>query len=180
MTFHAPIERQFQPIMRRDFRMWTDASGLKGLGGYFQEDERAGIHDIQPRAAFMLVLPRHIKRKQEHINSKEMRAVEQGLLRWGGLWKGSRPTLYIDNQAVVHGIKNQTVQGGAVGVLHGCLLLASMYDLELNPCWIPTGNNTLADALSRFDRRTVANIAPQLLSLFVHQKAGYLTFEVQA
>ena len=152
--------------------MWTDASGLNGLGGYFPEDERAGIHDIQPRAAFMLALPRHIKRKQEHINSKEMRAVEQGLLSWRGSWKGSRATLYIDNQAVVHGIKNQTISGGTMDVLHRCLLLASMYDLELNPCWIPTGNNTSADTHSRFDRRTAANIAPQLLSLFAHQKAG--------
>ena len=83
LSFHATIERQFQPTMRRDFRMWTYASGLECLGGDFQEDERGGIHDIQPRAAFMLALPRHIEHKQEHINSKEMREVEQGLLRCG-------------------------------------------------------------------------------------------------
>ena len=126
----------------------------------------------------MLAIPRHMQRQQEHINTKEMRAVEQGLLRWGHLWRGSRLTLYIDNQAVVYAIANQTIRGRTMDVLRRCLLLASKHDIELSPSWIPTTHNELADALSRFDKNTIANIAPQLLPLFDRQNPGFLTFAV--
>ena len=151
----SAIERLFMPVVRRGITMWTDASGLKGLGGYYRDQEEAqtGRRGIPPSRAFMLALPRHIQRKHEHINSKEMRAVKQGLLRWGARWKGSRVTLNIDNKAVVHGIENRTIRGGTMAVLRRCLLLASVNDLELNPRWIPTENNELADvfcAISEF------------------------------
>ena len=47
-------------------------------------------------------------------------------------------------------------------VLRQCLLLAAKYDLDLQPEWIPTTNNSLADALSRFDYSRVTDLAPQL------------------
>ena len=175
----TPIERRFMAARRCQFAMWTDASGLKGLGGYYREEASTSTRDILPKAAFMLALARHIQRHHEHINTKEIRAVEQGLLRWGSQWKGGRVALYIDNRAVVHGIENQTIRGKTMDVLHRCLLLASKNDLELSPHWIPTGDNILADALSRFDRGRIANIAPQLLTLFGPQKPGFLMLEAQ-
>ena len=125
------------------------------------------------------MLPRPIQLRQEHINTKEMRAVEQGLLRWGRIWKGARVISHIDNQAVVHGIANHTIRGNTMDVLRRCLLLASKHDIEFLPCWIPTEENILADALSRFDREAVANLAPQLFPLFDHQLHGFLTSETQ-
>lgn len=172
------IERRFLPVARQQYVMWTDASGLKGLGGYYQALGCDHQKDIQPAEAFMLALPRHIEHRNEHINTKEMRAVEQGLLRWARLWKGSQVTLHIDNQAVVFGIRNHTMRGSTMDVLRRCLLLASRHDLELIPHWKPTGNNRLADALSRFDRDTITNLAPQLLPLFDHQNPGFLTCAV--
>ena len=47
-------------------------------------------------------------------------------------------------------------------VLRRCLLLAAEHDLEIEPKWIPTGENILAHALSRFNYDKITNIAPQL------------------
>ena len=47
-------------------------------------------------------------------------------------------------------------------VLRRCLLLAASLDLEIESQWIPTHENELADALSRFDFEKITNIAPQL------------------
>ena len=168
------IERRFLPVARQQFVMWTNTSGLKGLGGYYQALGCDRQRDIQPAEAFMPALRRHIEHRNKHINTKEMRAVEQVLLPWARLWKGSRVTLHIDNQAVVFGIRKHTMCGSTMNVLRRCLLLASRHDLELNPDWIPTGNNRPADALSRFDRDTITNLAPQLLPLFDPQNPGFL------
>ena len=177
------IERSFQLGARRTFHLWTDAAGVKGLGGYYypagpnRPDTYLG--EVSPAEAFMLVLPRPIQLRQEHINTKEMRAVEQGLLRWGRIWKGARVISHIDNQAVVHGIANLTIRGNTMDILRRCLLLASKHDIKLHPCWIPTEENILADALSHFDREGVANLAPQLSPLFDHRLHGFLTSETQ-
>ena len=145
------IERRFMPVDQRIIAMWTDASGLNGLGGYFIAEQSRSTKDIRPTEAFMLAVPRQIQRMQEHINTKEMRAVEQGLLRWAPPWRGSTVSLYIDNQAVIHGIKNQSMRGRTMGALRRCLLRVSRNDLELNPCWIPTQDNLSTDTFSRFN-----------------------------
>ena len=108
-----------------------------------------------------------------------MRAIEQGLLRWGRIWKGARVISHIDNQAVVPGIANLTIRGNTMDVLRRCLLLASKHNIEPHPCWIPTEENILTDALSRFDRKAVANLTPQLSPLIDHRLHGFLTSETQ-
>ena len=105
--------------------------------------------------------------------------MEQGLLRWGRIWKGAKVSMYIDNQAVVHGIANQSMRGKTMETLRRCLLMASRWDIELSPSWIPTKDNALADALSRFDWQRIADIAPQLQDLSSHQKHGFLMLEPQ-
>ena len=66
-----------------------------------------------------------------------------------------------------------------MGVLRHCLLLASKWDIELRPTWIPTKENILADALSRFNQEKIADIAPQLLHLCNRRKHGFLMSEAQ-
>ena len=185
MTSPAAIEQSFQQGERRTFLLWTDAAGLKGLGGYYQlaspdkADPTSHLRNICPAEAFMLVLPRPIQLRQEHINTKEMRAAEQGLLHWGRVWKGARVISHIDNQAVVHGIANHTIRGTTMDVLHRCLLLTSKHDIDFHPRWIPTEKNKLADAFSRFDRTMVTNLAPQLSSPFDHQLHGFQMSEIR-
>ena len=42
------------------------------------------------------------------------------------------------------------------------LWLAAHYDIEIAPCWIPSGENCSADALSRFETDRLKTLAPQL------------------
>jgi hypothetical protein len=46
--------------------------------------------------------------------------------------------------------------------LRRTLVLGAHVDLKLEPCWIASETNRMADALSRFDNEKVAKIAPQL------------------
>lgn len=164
-------------IKRRDretISLWLDAAGRKGLGAFYiagcqftrdreTQDTRQTIHPTPlPGAAFSIPLPRYLRRMNEHINTKEMRAVEQALLYWGNQWRGKKVIMHIDNRAVVHGLENQTIWGSSMDVLRRCLLLATDHDLEIEARWIPTNANTLADALSRFDYEKITNLAPQL------------------
>ena len=163
--------------------MWMHAAGLKSLGGYYHPagPNRPDTYlcEVSPAKTFMLVPPRPIQLRQEHINTKEMWAVEQGLLRWGRIWKGAWVITHINNQAVVHGIANQTIRGNTMDVLHRCLLLASKNDIEFHPCRIPTEENILAEALSPFNREAVANLAQQRSPLFAQRLQGILTSETQ-
>ena len=71
--------------------------------------------------------------------------------------------MHIDNQALVHGLENQTICGSSMDVLRRCLLLPTDHDLEIEARWIPTNANTLTDALSRFYYEKITNLAPQLI-----------------
>ena len=109
-----------------------------------------------------------------------MRAVEQALLYWGRQWKGSKVILHVDNRAVAHGLENQTIRGAPMDVLRRCLLLAAEYDLDLEARWIPTRENALADALSRFDYDRIAKIASQLIYPTCNfRSCGFLTYNSQ-
>ena len=132
----------------------------KGLGAFYTS--RIG-QQPKPDTAFSISLPSYIARAREHINTKEMRAVEQALLYWGRWWRGSKVILHVDNRAVAHSLKNQTLRGAPMDVLRRCLLLAAEYDLDLEARWIPTRVKAIADALSRFDYDRIANVASQLI-----------------
>lgn len=183
-------ERSIQKAERETIYLWTDAAGSKGLGAFYTYSQlakpgekssgaapagRTRPHPL-PGMAFSINLPRHLRRTREHINTKEMRAVEQALLYWGQAWRRKRIVMHIDNRAVAYAIENRTIRGESMNVLRRCLLLASEYDLEIDSKWIPTNDNTLADALSRFDFDRVANIAPQLIyPTFSLRDHGFLT-----
>ena len=154
--------------------MWSDAAGTKGLGAFYT----SGIgQQPEPDAAFSISLPSYIARAREHINTKEMRAVEQALLYWGSQWRGPKVIMHVDNRAVAHCLKNQTIRGAPMDVLGRCLLLAAEYDLDLEARWIPTRENALADALSRFDYDTIANLASQLIYPTCNLRSrGFLTY----
>lgn len=156
--------------------MWTDAVSTKGLGGYYIRRREsvsgqgrskgnsltADYIQPEPRAAFTIDLPLHIARQGEHINTKELRAVEQALLLWGKECRGCQVVMNINNGAAVYALENRTIRGAFMNVLPRCLLVAAECDLEMVVIWIPTKEDPLADALSRFNYVKITNIAPQL------------------
>ena len=70
-------ERSIMSRERNEVATWSDAASTKGLGGYFL---LKGESSPKQSAAFAIQLPRHLARSREHINTQEMRAVEQVLL----------------------------------------------------------------------------------------------------
>ena len=185
-------ERYIARQEREIVMLWSDAAGTKGLGAFFIDKRQracrlsSSAHNQDattqpyPEAAFSIALPKYIMRKREHINTKEMRAVEQSLLYWGKHWRGTKVIMNIDNRAVVHGLENRTIRGATMNVLRRCLLLATNHDLEIEARWIPTNENGLADALSRFAYDKIADLAPQLLyPISSLQDLGFLTSSKQ-
>ena len=120
-------ERSIQKSPREIISMWSDAAGTKGLGAFYFDTNP----QPKPGCAFSIALPSNLVNSKEHINTKEMRAVEQALLHWGPIWRGKRVMVHIDNRAVFHALDNQTIRGTSMDVLRRCLLLAAEYDLEI-------------------------------------------------
>ena len=188
-------ERSIQKQTRSTISMWSDAAGTKGLGAFYIDNNFNLTHPYNDKpypqsssihtgpslgSAFSITLPTSVTHAREHINTKEMRAVEQALLHWGHKWKGKRVIVPVENRAVFHALENRTIRGNSIEVLRRCLLLATEYDLEIEARWISTKENALGDALSRFDYDPITNLAPQLIfptcSLRNH---GFLTYNTQ-
>jgi hypothetical protein len=134
---------------RRHTTIATDASGKKGIGGVW----------FATMEMFSTRMPR--RHRTKHINYKEMHAVLYAFAKWGDHWKGQLVEARCDNEAVVTGINKKTIRGAAIGPLQHLLLLAAVLDVEIRATWIPTKENALADALSRFDLIRVARLTGQ-------------------
>jgi len=168
-------ERSIQQERRDIVALWSDASGTKGLGAFYTRPKRAArgvksspnsnpeTHVTVPSHTFSISLPRYLNKHNEHINTKEMRAVEQGLLHRGKEWHGHKVIMHIDNRAVAYAISNRTIGGATMRVLRRCLLITVECDLEIEYQWISTKQNTLADALARFDFDQITNLVPELI-----------------
>ena len=135
--------------------IWTDASGKFGLGGYMLEQPGMAVHNVFSTR----VATRHIRKD---IQFKEMQAVNYALQLWLNQLRGTEVVLYCDNEACVHGLAKLSIRGLAMGPLRQIATTIAEYDIRLVPIWIPTHANQLADDLSRFRYRKIANMYPQL------------------
>ena len=73
-------ERSISNAKHERIREWSDAASTKGLRAFYLRENQ--LH-LQPDTAFSIPLPQSLSKGQEHINTQEMRAVEQVLLHWG-------------------------------------------------------------------------------------------------
>jgi len=157
---------------------WSDAARTEGLGTFFIESTQI---TPWPELAFSITFPNYIVNAKKHINTLKMHVVEQVLLYWGRRWKGKLLVIHVDNQAVAHGLANQTIRGAPMRILRRYLLLATDYDVDLEARWVSTTENTLADALLRTDYLRIANIVPQLIFPGCNLlRRGLLTYKSQA
>ena len=139
--------------------LFTDASSLFGIGGYYLCEGQA-MADIPLRNCFW-----ERPRESRHINTMELFAVLRALRRWSSEWTGCQVVVHIDNEAAFHAIRSGSIRGGAMDTLRALLLVAAGDDLRLTACWLPSAENGLADAFSRFQFSRVADILPQLSPL---------------
>lgn len=150
--------------------LYTDASGA-GLGGFYHTGD-SGRHgdghlaeydDIAQSNSFssQLRLEQAQPEAKFDINIHELDAILFGLQKWAPRWQSYCLTVYTDNTTAKTGLWRQTLHSGAANdTLREILLLAAQYDIKLDPHWIPGKTNCLADALSRWDMTTIANLCP--------------------
>ena len=98
--------------------------------------------------------------EKTHINVLELRAIYYAFQRWATTWRHHRLVIFTDNTTAYHGIRNGSTKGPSNAPLRDILLLAAAMDITLHSSWIPTKANTLADALSRFEYKLIADICP--------------------
>ena len=94
------------------------------------------------------------------INIYEMRAVLAAFYKWQHLWTKGRIIVYTDNTIVYTGLQKQTLNSPANIDLRSILCEAANWDIIVESRWILGKANTLANALSRFDSSTIADICP--------------------
>ena len=136
---------------RDSVHLHTDASGVKGIGGWWSSH------------AFSARIPR-VHRKR-HIDWKEAYAVLFAFAEWSQLWKGCRVYIHCDNSAIVSGINSKTIRGPAIDLLKSLFLLTTLDDIEIVALWLSSQDNWIADALSRFNFDLITNLFPQFLDV---------------
>ena len=74
-----PPERSIAKKTREIVLGWSAAASTKGLGGYYLSGSQTSP---LPESAFSITLSAYHTKTKEHINTEEMRAVEQVLCTW--------------------------------------------------------------------------------------------------
>ena len=131
-------------LSRPTFEVFTDASGLKGIGGIY--DNRIFASRVPSR------------HRPKHINWKEMYAVLHAFILWHKEWAHGSLTIISDNTAVVDGLTNKSIRGPALQPLRTILLTAAVFDIEIKTRWIASEENVIADAASRHDFKKLTNL----------------------
>jgi hypothetical protein len=132
--------------VRSEITIATDASGKKGIGGIW----------FATGSMFSTRIPK--RHRSKHIDYKEMHAVLYAFAEWSENWSGQAVNVLCDNDAVVVAINKKTIRGAAIQPLQSLLLLAAIQDIAVRATWISTKANAIADALSRFDKKRLANL----------------------
>jgi len=130
------------------------------IGGYFLRPGQTLSSIHIPAQLFSTTVPRGHKAK--HINFKEMYAVLHALCTWTTESRAGRIKLHCDNEAVVAALAKASIKGQAIRPLRQIAMHIALHRIELHCIWIPTKENALADALSRWDTEKIANLCPNL------------------
>jgi hypothetical protein len=94
------------------------------------------------------------------INIFEVRAVRRSVELWGHLFSHQRLLVFTENMATYNGITKGTLNSSANDDLRSLLCTAPELDILIQPQWIAGKTNELADAISRFDLKSIANWCP--------------------
>jgi RNase H-like domain found in reverse transcriptase len=132
----------------------TDASGKKGIGGAWFNNDKIEIFSTR-------VKRRH---RPKHINWKEVFAIVYAFACWSEYWANKQVFVFCDNEAAVEGVNKRSIRGAAINPLQSLFLLAAKQNIDVVAIWVPSKDNALADALSRFDLDTVTNLVGQHVS----------------
>lgn len=154
--------RYIDTTRRPTITLYSDASSI-GLGGFWFVGEGSwSTPRVSQANAFFARLPP----ATSHINVLEICALQLAFATWHKIWAGHRLIVFTDSTTAWNGLTNQSLRGPPNLPLREVLLFAAAVNISLQPQWIPTQENKLADALSRLDDISVANLCPHWQSHF--------------
>ena len=78
------------------------------------------------------------------------------------MWREGLVRIACDNSSVVDALNKHSIKGLAIVSLQRIFLIASIYDIQIFPFWIPSKENMVADAASRYDYTKLANLGLQV------------------
>src|SRR5579859_1938078 len=148
-------------LSRINYDAATDASGVKGIGGVFNG------------YIFSERIPsRH---REKHINWKEMFAILHAFILWHKRWAGGRLRLACDNTAVVDAVSKRSIKGETINPLQIILLIAAVFDIDIQIFWVPSEENIVADAASRHDFKKLTDLGFQVSGLRQNRAASKIS-----
>ena len=93
-----------------------------------------------------------------------MFAILHAFLLWHNLWANRRVHIASNSSVIVDAINKHSIKGPAIRPLQSILLIAAVFDIDLMAFWIPSEENIVADAVSRFDFKKLAELGFQMSS----------------
>ncbi|KAJ5778452.1 hypothetical protein N7520_001698 [Penicillium odoratum] len=157
------------PCRRTITHLYTDASSI-GQGLFFFSSKStldcwlAHCHQLHQSNAATLALAQDA---HAHINTQEVDAILQGFLLFSHHWLHHTLVIHTDSSTAHMGLKKGFLHGPPNAPLKSLLILAAARDIHIVPHWLPSRENTLADALSRNNLEDIANICPHWQDLSV-------------
>lgn len=157
------------PCRRHITHLYTDAS-TTGQGLFFFSSKStsdcwlAHCHQLHASNAATLALAQDA---HAHINTNEVDAILQGFLLFSHHWLHHTLVVHTDSSTAHTGLSKGFLHGPPNAPLKSLLILAAARDIQIVPHWLPSGENTLADALSRNNLQQIANICPHWQDLSV-------------
>ena len=138
------------PVWSRspDLELFTDASGGLGFGIYFQGRWLNGSwpSDLSDRS----------------IQWKELYPIALSCLLWGPLWKGKKLLFHCDNQSVVDiWAKGSSRDPLLMHLVRSIFFCAASHQFSVLVSHIRGTDNSIADALSRFQMLRFRQLVPQ-------------------
>ena len=127
--------------IRREVRLYTDASGI-GVGGYFFEyigqSLEEAITRLTPREVF--ATPTYNQYQMQdgelNINVYEVHAVLVAFEAWAEQWQHAKVVVFTDNTTAQAGLKKDTLRGIANVPLRRIKQLAAAFDIQIVAYWL--------------------------------------------
>jgi len=135
-----------------DMCLFTDAAGSTGFGGFYENQWFQGIWPKELR----------IETNPEiSIAFQELYPVVVAAMLWGQSWECRRIMFYSDNQATVHIInKGRSKSPAIMKLMRRLVITAGLYNFCFVAEHVPGVQNSIADALSRFQMSRFRKLAP--------------------
>lgn len=121
--------------------VWSSDSSLTGLGGWSEKSKQFFHYSLDDTFATW------------DINSLECMALLLCLKKWASQCVGKRILIYCDNKTTVAVVNSGVAKSN---LLQTCLReihhICALHSSEIRAVWLKTSENSIADALSRWDQ----------------------------